>query len=195
MLTHSAPIPSLLALGACALGLAACDGGGEGGAALTGGAADAGAAGAGVDGATGANPGPPPGPEVPPRSQSALEAWLAMGHHKSWVCEQTISAARLNGAHGRHRICWNDAMVKSQSGPYPVGAASVKEMFTRDDRPNGYAIGVKIGAGTGADTWYWYERTGSSPTARPVADGVAVKICGPDCHAAAPRDNIFIRPP
>ena len=44
-------------------------------------------------------------------------------------------------------------------------------------------------------TWYWYERTGTSPRSRPVADGTAAKNCGADCHAAAPRDNVFVRAP
>jgi hypothetical protein len=133
-------------------------------------------------------------PELPPMGQASLEAWLMAAHHRSWACESTISAARLNGAHGRHRICSNRLLVESTgSGTYPVGAASVKEMYDQRDQPNGYAVGIKVAPGAGASTWYWYERTGRSATSRPVADKIAEKICGPDCHAAAPRDHVFFR--
>jgi hypothetical protein len=155
---------------------------------------------AGCNGAAATPDGAPPDavtaagtPELPPQGHTALEAWLGAGHYKSWTCEMGISDKRLNGAHGRHRICSNRLLIDSTAGPYPIGAASVKEMYAADDRPNGYAVGLKVGEGTGEESWYWYERTGTSPTSSPVADGVAVKICGMECHAVAPRDHVFIR--
>jgi hypothetical protein len=131
--------------------------------------------------------------EVPPQGQAAIEAWLRAEHYLGWACESDVSPPRLNGAHGLHRICTNRALLDSTAIPYPVGAASVKELYDRMNRPAGYAVGLKVAAGEGPETWYWYERTGSSPTARPVADGVGVKICGPDCHQKAPNDNVFLR--
>lgn len=163
--------------------LLACDGG-ERTAGPPGSAADAGTAAPEAGGT----------PQVPPRGQRALEAWLAEGHYKQWRCEDRIFPARGNGAHGRHRICWNDLMVDSVSGTYPEGASSVKELYDGADRPNGYAVSLKVKGGAGDETWYWYERTGTSPTSRPVADGIAHRTCGPGCHAAAPRDNVYIRP-
>jgi hypothetical protein len=95
--------------------------------------------------------------------------------------------------HGRHRICSNDALVASSGPTYPVGAASVKELyFGADDRPNGFAVGIKVAPGGASTTWYWYERTGTLPTLRPVADSVADKTCA-GCHVLAVRDNVFIR--
>jgi hypothetical protein len=135
----------------------------------------------------------PSSPLRPPTGQLPLEAWLAQGHYRAWTCEQQISNRRLNGAHGRHRICSNQALLDSPSGPYPVGAASVKELFTATDQPNGYAVGLKVAEGDGEDSWYWYERIGSNPRSRPVADGVGLKICGAECHAAAPRDHVYIQ--
>jgi hypothetical protein len=132
-------------------------------------------------------------PQLPPQGHAALEAWLAAGAYKSWTCEVGISNKRLNGAHGRHRICSNRLLIESTDGAYPVGAASVKEMYATDDRPNGYAVGIKVAPGLGEESWYWYERTGTSPTSSPVADGVGVKICGGECHAMAPRDHVYIR--
>ena len=136
-------------------------------------------------------------PERPPRGQKAIEAWLAQGHYRTapWRCEQGISPARGNGAHGRTRVCSNDLVFVGDSGPFPAGAASVKEMYDADDRSNGYAVGLKIAPGDGDATWYWYERGGTSPTSQPVADGVGVEECGPRCHKAAPRDNVYVRAP
>jgi len=135
----------------------------------------------------------PADPQLPPQGQAALEAWLKSGLYKAWTCEDGIHDKRLNGAHGRHRICSNRLLMESLDGPYPVGAASVKEMYEADDRPNGFAVGVKVAAGLAETSWYWYERTGTSPTSRPVAEGVGAKLCGPDCHGVAPRDHVFIR--
>jgi hypothetical protein len=66
-------------------------------------------------------------------------------------------------------------------------------MYETDNRPNGFAVGIKVAPGLEASSWYWYERIGTSPTSRPVADSVGNKLCGPDCHTKAPRDHVFIR--
>jgi hypothetical protein len=136
-----------------------------------------------------------PGPQTPPMGQADLEPWLAALHYQSWSCEVGVFPVRLNGAHGRHRICSNQRLLASTSGSYPVGAASVKELFDSGDKPNGWAVGLKVAPGTGRDTWYWYERTGRLATLRPVADGVGAMNCGPSCHAQAPRDHVFITAP
>jgi hypothetical protein len=85
------------------------------------------------------------------------------------------------------RICSSPELSASTSGSYPVGAASVKEIYT-SDKVTGYAVGVKVAAGEGANTWYWYERLGTSV----VANGIAAGECS-GCHGAAPRDRVFVR--
>jgi hypothetical protein len=132
-------------------------------------------------------------PQQPPMGQPSVEAWLAEGHYLGWRCESNIFSARLNGAHGRHRICSNQALLTSTTGNYPVGAASVKELFYgANDQPNGFAVGVKVLPGIGPGTWYWYERVGRLATLRANADSIGDRTCGA-CHALAPRDNVFIR--
>jgi len=143
---------------------------------------------------------PRPGPieepgtlQRPPRGQAALEAWLGEGHYRGWACEAAISAPRLSGTHGRHRICSNDLLIASTEGPYPAGAASVKELFQPDaDLPNGFAVGLKVSDGDGPQTWYWYERRGQDPAAAPLAQGVGVPDCAV-CHGTAARDYVFFR--
>jgi hypothetical protein len=143
----------------------------------------------------GGGPSDPGTPQRPPQGQAAIEAWLAAGHYLAWRCESAISPPRLNGAHGRHRICTNSILLGSAGPIHPVGAASVKELFDGNDRPNGFAVGIKVAPGMSDLTWYWYERTGTSPTSRPVADDVSAQMCGPSCHAAAPVDNVYIKAP
>ena len=142
----------------------------------------------------GADAGPASTPQRPPRGQEALEAWLAAGYYRSWHCEAGISAPRLTGNHGRHRICSNDLLWGSASGPYPVGAASVKELFGPSDEPNGFAVGLKTEDGEGPQTWYWYERRGTVATVRPLAQGNGVPDCAV-CHGMAARDNVFFAAP
>jgi hypothetical protein len=145
----------------------------------------------------GGAPGPasePGTPQRPPRGQAALESWLAEGHFRAWACEPQISAPRLSGNHGRHRICSNDLLTGSDVGPYPVGAASVKELYDAAEGPNGFAVGLKIEDGDGPRTWYWYERRGSDPAAHPLGEGIGVPDCAV-CHGTAPRDYVFFRAP
>jgi hypothetical protein len=134
----------------------------------------------------------PASPQLPPQGQPALEAWLAEGHYRSWACEAEISAPRLSGTHGRHRVCSNDKLLASSDALYPPGAASVKELYDPMDGPNGFAVGIKIAEGDGPRTWYWYERRGAVAGVAALAEGVAVPDCAV-CHGTAPRDYVFIR--
>ena len=73
-------------------------------------------------------------------------------------------------------------LAGSSAGSYPVGAASVKELY-RDGAIIGFAVGRKTDAG-----WYWYESIGTSV----VADSVGAGLCA-GCHADAPRDHVFVQ--
>jgi hypothetical protein len=125
--------------------------------------------------------------QLPPRDHGALVAWLGAGAYKAWACEPAPHAARPPGAHGQNRICSNAMLSATADGSYPVGAASVKELY-RNGALAGYAVGVKIAAPAAGTSWYWYEAVGSSV----IADGVNVSLCS-GCHASAPRDYIFTR--
>ncbi len=96
--------------------------------------------------------------------------------------------ARPKGAHGRNRVCSNELLSGATTGPYPPGAATVKELFDAQENPIGLAVGLKVAPGSDPITWYWYERLRGST----AADGVAVPVCA-GCHGQAPIDNIFVR--
>lgn len=133
----------------------------------------------------GQGPGPtgPGDAQTPPSGEVALDAWLATGMYKAWACESGPMAARPNGAHGRNRVCSNMLVQKNSGGEYAVGAASVKELFNSNNEPIGFAVSRHIKAGSTADSWYWYEKSGG----RALADGVGAGICD-GCHSAAGRD-------
>jgi hypothetical protein len=107
------------------------------------------------DAATPADAGNPVA-QLPPTNRKDIEAWIAKGYYKTWKCETQVMNARPNGAHGRNRVCSNDLASTNGAGNYPVGAASIKELYSNNSL-NGYAAAVKVKAGTGANTWYWYE--------------------------------------
>lgn len=121
--------------------------------------------------------------QTPPMGQTALEAWLATAVYKAWACESGPMPPRPNGAHNRTRVCSNRLVNTNTGGEYAVGGASVKELFSSSDQLIGYAVSRHIKAGSTADTWYWYERSGSSL----YADGVGVGLCS-GCHSAAGSD-------
>lgn len=127
--------------------------------------------------------------QLPPQGRAALVPWLAQGHYLGWACEGEPHPARPPGAHGSNRICSNAALSASTSGTFPIGAASVKELY-RDSELIGYAVGRKVSAGTDANSWYWYEAFGAST----VADSIGAGLCA-GCHDGAPRDNVFTQVP
>lgn len=136
---------------------------------------------------------PPVNDDIPPPGNAAaVNEWLAKGIYKKWACEAAPHPGRSDGAHGTVRICSNPLLSSSTSGAFPVGAASVKELY-QGSALIGYAVGVKVKAGTGKGNWYWYERSGSSV----FADAVDAGICE-GCHSGADntsggRDRVFIQ--
>jgi hypothetical protein len=106
-----------------------------------------------------------------------LDAWLAAGHYKMWHCEAKISEPRNGGVHGRVRICSNDLLSGHGTGPYPVGAASVKETYF-GAKIGQLTVGLKVAEGATANTWYWYGQN--------ELEGVGAPGCA-GCHGRAPQ--------
>ncbi len=131
------------------------------------------------------------GVAIPIGTQAELDAWLASGAYKAWTCEAEIHERRPGSAHARNRICVNPTLEKDAgTGPYPVGAAGVKELYDGAGAVDGYAVYVKVKPGASGDTWFWYERIGTSVVAR--AEGAAICV---GCHSGAPRDHVFTPSP
>jgi hypothetical protein len=143
--------------------------------------------------------------QTPPQGKTAITQWLAQGYYKSWKCEPAVHAQRSPSPHGFDKVCSNDVISGfSGTGPWPVGAAAVKELYgtLTDTTPNGYAVYLKTADDTtaGGSVWYWYEIV---PPSTPqsvaphdatglVADGMGgsgppMTICV-SCHGAAGMD-------
>jgi hypothetical protein len=90
--------------------------------------------------------------QTPPRGRALIEPWLAQGFYKSWRCEPASHPARPFGAHGQNRVCSNDLLSTAGAGEFPVGSASVKEVFSGADII-GYAVSRHTSAGTSGNTW------------------------------------------
>lgn len=138
--------------------------------------------------------------QTPPTSgRSDIEAWLTAGSYKAWKGETAVHAARSPSPHGQNRIYSNSLLSANASGEYPVGSATVKELY--DDAGKqivGYAVMLHTKAGKAGDSWYFYERVPQSSAAPHDANGVvadgngdqgaSMTICV-GCHSAAGSDS------
>ena len=199
----------ILVVACCMGGLVACgddddDGsttagkGGTSGAAGTGGT-PGGAGTGGVGGSAGAggvsgSAGSGGGAQTPPQGAEAVKAWLASGFYKAWDCEAAPHEARSPSPHGPNRICTNDAIATNATGtgPWPAGAAAVKELYANaaDATPAGYAVYLKTQADSaGGAGWYWFIQGADGSVGVDGLGGSASeagKCVG--CHSAAGAD-------
>lgn len=116
--------------------------------------------------------------QIPPvLSAAGIEAWIQTGKYKQWKCEPT-PVDRSSG-HGTNRICSNEFLSKSTMGPYPVYSASVKELYDRNGTTRiGHAFSMRVIAGPGGTSRYWYERYNTAVT----GDGQGATTCT-SCHS------------
>jgi hypothetical protein len=125
-------------------------------------------------------------PQLPPRGSTDIVTWLEAAHYNTWQCEPEPHDARPRSPHGRNRICSNDLLASSTGdGPFPVGAAGVKEIFDGSSISL-YAVYRKVADGTGGNTWYWFEGDRGDV----IANGEGDSTCT-GCHGGAPRDFVF----
>lgn len=131
-------------------------------------------------------------PQTPPQGGAALTSWLQAGYYKSWHCEAAQHPPGPHGAHGNNRVCSNNVLAGTGgSGEFPVGSASVKELYSGANVV-GYAVSLRIKTGPQGDSWYWNENG---------FGGVGVGGCT-GCHSLAGsggtyigRDYVFVRVP
>jgi hypothetical protein len=84
-----------------------------------------------------------------------------------------------------NRICNNEVLANASAGaPWPVGAASVKELHdaAAPERVVGYAIYLKAREGSDGANWYWFEyvlpTVALDPPAPREADGTVAEGFG-----------------
>jgi hypothetical protein len=127
--------------------------------------------------------------QTPPMGASNVVAWLATGQYKQWSCEPAVHASRGPSVHTPFdRVCSNDvlsaAAADAGSGPWPEGAAEVKEIYMAMDDPTptgGYAVSLKTSTDSaGGANWYFYETFDGTL----YADGMGTSVCV-GCHSLA----------
>lgn len=140
----------------------------------------------------GDDPAESPGPsdEVPPIESRAMEQWLDDGTYLEWTCEPALRPPRGESPHGQARICQNALLRDDEgNGPYPLGAASVKEQGD-NDVVEIVSVVVRGSEDDGGAGWYWWRR--NERLGNVLLGDFGVGECT-DCHAAAPRDFVFTR--
>ena len=118
--------------------------------------------------------------QTPPRGRALIEPWIAQRFYTSWKCEPEPHAASPFGAHGRNRVCSNDLASGAGPGEFPVGSATLKEVYSGAD-VFGYSVSRHTSAGRSGNTWYWYERIGAGGA---ITDGQGSSACV-GCHQLA----------
>jgi hypothetical protein len=134
--------------------------------------------------------------QSPPMGAAAVQAWLATGVYKSWHCEAAPHAARSPSIHLFDRICSNDIISANATGtgPWPEGAAAVKELYTAatvdGGVPGAYAVYLKTEPDSGAGAnWYFYgPLTAGGSAVDGLGSSATVAAECVSCHMAAGTD-------
>lgn len=120
-----------------------------------------------------------PSDPPPPTDAATLLPWLEAGNYARWDAE-----AERHPSEGPHfdgvRTFVNSVLLESlEAGgdDHPVGSSVVKELYGAGPEVGGWAVMVKVAAGSSVDNWYWYE----SFQGTTYADATGVGGCG-DCH-------------
>lgn len=130
--------------------------------------------------------------QTPPEGDADMQAWLDEEHYVDWTCQPAIGDAHAASPHGRRRICHNDALATALDGePLPVGSAVVKEIYNDADERAGTAVLLKVGDGTGGDSWYWYERTGVI-TVTDGRDAIGCVGCHEGAESEGGREMVYV---
>ena len=122
--------------------------------------------------------------EIEDTSKEGILVFLKSKDYQDWRGD---SAFRTSEEHGKIKIFFNAKLEKSledDKGEHPVGSLSVKEIY-KGSVLDGYAIMGKHKAGSGKDTWFFYEVKGGAPDFDEVTayDIGAPSDCA-DCHKA-----------
>ena len=121
-----------------------------------------------------------------PTDASTLNMYLQAGNYKSWAGEAAIHPA--GGPHPTNVRSFANPILEAamrQGGVtrFPIGSATVKELYSGANVLNGWAVSVKTANDGKPGDWYWYEVLNVAPNASPVANGNGISGCA-GCHSA-----------
>ncbi len=122
-------------------------------------------------------------------SEAGITAFVREGRYRDWMAEPTIHDTRAPHQ-SKVRVFFNDtavASLRAGNAVHPVGTIIVKELYAADGTTlKGHALEVKIAAGSGKDTWLFYE--GFTPDYASNFYGRAHDTCH-GCHSSG-RDYV-----
>ena len=125
-----------------------------------------------------------------PTSNEDLHKYLVAGKYKKFAAAES-DRHPSGGPHTRFgspvKVYMNAVMsdaFKTGKNTLPKGAASVKEMFSKEGQLEGWAVMLKTKNNSdGGDGWFWYESTNISDASDVVARGNGVAMCY-GCHSS-----------
>jgi hypothetical protein len=90
---------------------------------------------------------------------------------------------------GKNRVCNNRKIAEHGAGEFPVGSASVKEVFDDLGALNSYAIELKTSAGA-SQAWIWYMQKGNTVLVNARGNQTEAADCNA-CHLRAGSDKAY----
>jgi hypothetical protein len=125
-----------------------------------------------------------------PTGNEDLHKYLVAGKYKNFAAAESETHPS-GGPHTRFgspvKVYMNAMMsdaFKTGKKTLPKGAASVKEMFSKEGQLEGWAVMLKTKDDSdGGDGWFWYETTNISDANDVVARGNGVAMCY-GCHSS-----------
>ena len=125
-----------------------------------------------------------------PLTKDQLFAYLKSGKYKSYTNKEKEAHPSL-GPHQKLglpvRVFMNNIIAKSLKAgneEHPLGSVIIKEMFTADNAPNGWAVMAKThDKSDGGNGWFWYEVTDDNDANKLAAIGNGVEGCV-GCHTS-----------
>ncbi len=122
--------------------------------------------------------------ETPNADADSIATFVRCNGYSAWAAESVVHDTMA--PHGQQtRVFINSALDQSlNSGAmeHPVGATSVKEIYT-NGALSGWAAMIKVQSGAAGDGWYWYEVLSVAEGASPVAASTGAGLCT-GCHSA-----------
>jgi hypothetical protein len=125
---------------------------------------------------------------VVPTDNDKLFKYLQKGSYKELAAQESATHPS-RGPHSNFglpvRVFLDpllDASLKAGNASHPAGSAVVKEMFSKENELEGWAVMVKTEDDSkGGQGWFWYEIT-STTDPEPFASGNGIPLCF-GCHS------------
>lgn len=131
-----------------------------------------------------------PSAEQPAMSEAEVQALVAGSLYATWPRDASPQAGMV---HGPQQVYFNELLrnsMNSNQAVHPVGSIAIRRIYASLTSPTvkGYAVQVKVAAGTDAKSWLYYEVPDlASPNNKTYGLGPTPCV---SCHAVGSKDYI-----